>query len=385
MKNKIKNLIPALMFCMGAFFMSATAYAQSAADTTPPTIRASLSGDILHIEARDDLSGVDAVFIGNQRVNYRVDDAVDVAFQDYAGTEKQTVGVYAVDFAGNQSKTVMIQNPYYKPEPAPQSTKPTTTTTTPTKPAASATIDPEDKKTATATPKPFTPSGQATVVDNATNEDDKEFYTFTTPNDNVFYLVIDKQRDSENVYFLNAVTENDLMELAEKGEKKESESAIPEVEVCSCKDKCEAGNVNTSCRICKNKLTECTGKTAPAAKEPEQENPKQESNAGTMIFILLAVLAAGGAGYYFKIYKPKHDLDDAEDLDDLLEDGDEPEINEDSDQEYPKTVMMGESEDDGSLQEEQEKEKHRIESESTVLYDDYPDDDIDTEQEELPE
>lgn len=379
MKNKIKNLIPALMFCMGAFFMSATAYAQSTTDTTPPTIRASLSGDILHIEARDDLSGVDAVFIGNQRVNYRVDDAVDVAFQDYAGTEKQAVGVYAVDFAGNQSKTVMIQNPYYKPATAPQTTKPVAAT----KPVASATADPEVK--GPTEPKPFTPSGQATVVDNATSEDDKEFYTFTTPNDNVFYLVIDKQRDSENVYFLNAVTENDLMELAEKGEKKESESAIPEVEVCSCKDKCETGNVNTSCRICKNKLTECTGKTAPALKELEQEKPKQESNTGTMVFIVLAVLAAGGAGYYFKIYKPKHDLDDAEDLDDLLEDGDEPEINEDSDQEYPKTVMMGESEDDGSLQEGQEKEKHRIESENTVLYDDYPDDDPETEQEELPE
>ena len=37
-----------------------------------------------------------------------------------------------------------------------------------------------------------------------------------TPDENVFYLIIDKQRDSENVYFLNAVTESDLMALAQK-------------------------------------------------------------------------------------------------------------------------------------------------------------------------
>ena len=53
------------------------------------------------------------------------------------------------------------------------------------------------------------------MVDNATEEEGKEFFTITTANDNVFYLIVDKQRDSENVYFLNAVTEEDLLALAE--------------------------------------------------------------------------------------------------------------------------------------------------------------------------
>jgi hypothetical protein len=34
--------------------------------------------------------------------------------------------------------------------------------------------------------------------------------------DGVFYLIIDRQRNTENVYFLNAVTEEDLIALAEK-------------------------------------------------------------------------------------------------------------------------------------------------------------------------
>ena len=53
------------------------------------------------------------------------------------------------------------------------------------------------------------------MVDNATDEDGKEFFTITTPSENVFYLVIDRQRTENNVYFLNAVTEKDLLALAE--------------------------------------------------------------------------------------------------------------------------------------------------------------------------
>ena len=56
------------------------------------------------------------------------------------------------------------------------------------------------------TQNPFTPDGTGTVVDNATDEDGKEFYTITTADESVFYLVIDKQKTSENVYFLNTVT-----------------------------------------------------------------------------------------------------------------------------------------------------------------------------------
>lgn len=63
--------------------------------------------------------------------------------------------------------------------------------------------------------KPFTPSGTGTVVDNATDQEGKEFFTITTADESVFYLVIDRQRGAENVYFLNAVTLADLAALAE--------------------------------------------------------------------------------------------------------------------------------------------------------------------------
>ena len=53
------------------------------------------------------------------------------------------------------------------------------------------------------TQNPFSTDGTGTVVDNATDEDGKEFYTITTPDENIFYLVIDKQKTTDNVYFLN--------------------------------------------------------------------------------------------------------------------------------------------------------------------------------------
>ena len=315
MKSKAFYLLPVLMLCMGAFFVPVKAYAKGE-DTTPPSLSAERIGDMLHIEAADDGSGVDAVFVGGRRVNYRVDSTVELAFADYAGTSVKEVKVWAVDFAGNTSETIEISNPYYAGEALPES-------------------------------RAFTPDGQAAVLDQAASGDGKEFYVFTTPEDNIFYLVIDKQRDSDNVYFLNAVTEDDLAVLAEKGngEKKEEESAVPEPESCLCADKCEAGFVNTSCPVCREELRRCLGKET----EPVMEEKEKGGNAVT-VFILLAALAAGGTGYYLKIYKPKHDLDDAEDLDDLLSEEEDREIDEDKTdgetEDYPDGLDPGSIETD---------------------------------------
>lgn len=125
-------------------------------------------------------------------------------------------------------------------------------------------------------PDPFTPSGTGTVVDNATDEDGKEFFTITTPAENVFYLVIDRQRETENVYFLNAVTEADLLALAEAA----GESVPPTPQPEPVPD-------------------------PEPAPEPEPEQPKATGGGGTLLLALAVVLLGGGAGWYFKIYRPK--------------------------------------------------------------------------------
>lgn len=145
------------------------------------------------------------------------------------------------------------------------------------------------------TQNPFSPDGTGTVVDNATDEDGKEFYTITTPDENIFYLVIDKQKTSDNVYFLNAVTEADLLPLAEKsGEDTAEPSSKPEPEA----------------------------EPEPEPTEPEEETAETEPEVGAktpdssllgLLLVGIVALIGGGAGYYLKIYKSKHQAPDLED------------------------------------------------------------------------
>jgi len=325
-------------------------------DTTPPTLRASVSGDALRVEAADDLSGVAHITVNGTCYPNLTGNAVDVPLKDLGTSEQITV--QAADKAGNYSRTYQVKNPNYKAPATSQPNQdqkptvtppaatapvkpPATNTTTPSKTEPSTTTQPSGSARVTTDPeqtaKPLTPDGQGTVVDNVTDQDSKEFFTFTTPNENTFYLVIDKQRESENVYFLNAVTESDLLALAEKDKEPEDSnvSAIPDPEpVCTCKDKCAPGEVNTDCPVCTLNRKDCTGK-APVTDtetEPDKKPEKTKSGgSGTLILVLLVALAAGGAGYYFKIYKPKKDLDDAEDFDELTGGDEEETVNEDED------------------------------------------------------
>lgn len=133
---------------------------------------------------------------------------------------------------------------------------------------------------------PFTPDGKGTVIDQATYVDGKEFYTIVTEDSNVFYLIIDHQKDTQNVYFLRTVTEEDLITLAEQSRDSSGHSNIPAPAPPSQPE-------------------------PTSDPEPEPE-PNKENSTRTVVFILFIAVASGGAGYYFKIAKPKQqaELDD---------------------------------------------------------------------------
>lgn len=319
MRNKLRSLLLALALCTGAFFTPLYAEAKAEEDTTPPAVTAWLENGKINIEAKDEGTGIDALYINGRRISAGADKTAEALLTDYAGTQEKTVRMYAVDGAGNRSQTVEIDNPAYVPDgkgDGKEAGKP-----------ASASMD-REQETVTAK-NPMTPEGQAAVLDNATEEEGKEFYTFETQAGNVFYLVVDKQRDADNVYFLNAVTENDLQMLAEPVQEQTQESVIPEEPVCECSDRCKIGSINTSCKVCLTDLSACKGQESAAEEgEEERKQEKEKESGGGLFFILLAVLAAGGAGYYLKVYKPRNDFDGEEDMDDLPDD--EEEVNEDA-------------------------------------------------------
>ena len=194
---------------------------------------------------------------------------------------------------------------------------------------------PEDAPTPEIEPgEPFAEDGNARtrdlLYDKATN---KQFITIQTKNGNTFYIVIDydapvnEDEEQYKTYFLNLVDERDLTDLLD-------EEDIPAV-VCDCTDKCEAGKVNTSCPVCKNNMSECTGKTAETeapTTEPdpsEVEQPKKSSNLGMIIGVIAVVGIGGAAYYYFKFIRGRKQKD--EDLDFFDDEGyeEEPYINED--------------------------------------------------------
>ena len=148
----------------------------------------------------------------------------------------------------------------------------------------------------------LTPEGNLTLVDDilqGSGENGKQFLTVTTKKGNYFYLVIDRSGEKDNVHFLNQVDESDLLALMEDGDAK------VEPAVCTCKDKCYAGHVDTSCPICAANMTECIGKapepTPTPAPASEPEAPAKKSTPGKALALLILALGGGTAFYFVKI------------------------------------------------------------------------------------
>lgn len=122
---------------------------------------------------------------------------------------------------------------------------------------------------------PFSVAGNGELLDDITDDETKQFLTVQTKNGNTFFMVIDRSRNSENVYMLSLVDEYDLAEFIEEEETEPVEE-----------------------------------KPAVIVEEPQPE--KGGMGMGALLTIIL--LGAGGVGgyYYFKILKPKREEEEAE-------------------------------------------------------------------------
>ena len=160
----------------------------------------------------------------------------------------------------------------------------------------------------------LTPDGNLSLIDDIGSPatSGKQFITVETKNGNVFYLIIDRDDEGEEtVHFLNQVDEADLLTLMG-----DDAPAAEVPAVCNCKEKCAAGAVNTNCPVCKNNLSECSGKEVVAEPEPEAEQPEKKSSGGLLVIVLLLALAGGGAFAYVKFIKPKQGMKVSTDPDD---------------------------------------------------------------------
>ncbi|MCJ7860289.1 MULTISPECIES: CD1107 family mobile element protein [unclassified Blautia] len=129
----------------------------------------------------------------------------------------------------------------------------------------------------------FSVPGNGEVVDHITKDSSKEFYTIRTANNNTFYLVVDKAQNTQNVYMLSTIDENDLQEFLDESEKKEPETepsvVIPETE-------------------------------QPPEEKPKEEEPQKDGSKNMMGVIgLVAFLGLGG--FYFLKIRSKKETEEA--------------------------------------------------------------------------
>jgi hypothetical protein len=275
MNNKALALITLMMIVVSVLFCGAvTAYADEPNPETLTVDEVWLTGDVLHIAVVDNISG------DKQTLKLNL--------SDYAKPGDEYVSVQATDGSGRTSNIIQFKNPYFEPTKTDEIEEPSESET-------------PDETNPLSNGKPFTPDGSGSVVDNATGGDGKEFFTVETADGNIFYLIVDRQRNAENVYFLNAVTEDDLMALAIK-DGKVPEPIIP--------------------------TPEAPASATPMPEQPAEPTPappaqQSNNNTGTIALVGVAAIIVGVFGYYFKIVRPKKEAaDDFDDSDDEP-DGDE--------------------------------------------------------------
>lgn len=138
---------------------------------------------------------------------------------------------------------------------------------------------------------PFSIPGNAEVLDDKTADVTKEFLTIQTKNGNTFFLVLDRSSNTENVYMLSMVDENDLAEFMDEAPKEETPQVV---------------------------LPETETTVVPEETEPEKAKTEESGGMNMGALLTIGILAAGGigAGYYFKVLKPKKEeaQEEGEDL-----------------------------------------------------------------------
>lgn len=202
--------------------------------------------------------------------------------------------------------------------------------------------------------------GQGTVyekVESSANDPNAEriFYTVTTDEGEVFYLVIDQGQSTNNVYLLDQVNLSDLRALAvdDSGKSESTESS-------SLLSALSSGNENNG----NDELSE------------EPASSKKSSMGGNLIILLILAAIGGGFYYYKNVYKNKKDeqmdLIDALDREDFeAEDEEDDEVDFGIDDDYQERLMQELMEDDDSVNdaenyftEEEDFKQELIESES---------------------
>ncbi len=254
-------------------------------DKTKPVLNAAVNGGLLSVQAQDSDSGVKAVYVNGYEFTELTNGVLNIRLQEF-DTGYEYFTVQAMDMAGNMSDVYRVKNIYYKTE-----------------------TDDDEENTLPEDAKPTDPTDAKADVTEHDDGSKKEFYTIQTDSEKVFYLIIDKSGENEQVYFLTEISERDLLNVtADTKQTLPQNSAITESAVPDdTKDQTDVEELLEN----EGKETEATTESEPVT-EPDATE-KKEGNS-MVVYVIMAIAAAigVGAGYYFKVYKKKQEVDEDE-------------------------------------------------------------------------
>lgn len=311
-------------------------------DNEKPTLSASLTDGVLTIQGEDSISGIASITIEDTTYEQPENGMLKVQLtqKDFG---KKEIHMSVTDNAGNSSGNYIIKNPYYGWKETSADDKGTMTPVSTGSSAGTTTSGPE-QKAETPLPqdtKPSEPtSAKGTVIDRTVTgaveskgesvssvtqtgqEDSKVFYTITTKSGKIFYLVIDNTASSDNVYFLTEASERDLLNftMSDTVTLPDTVHAVPESEQI------------------KKEQAENAPETENKKEQEEVKMPEEKSNAGLYTILAIAALIGVGAGYYFKVYKPKHEYEDEEEYEEGYEEDDDLESEEKVEKDHSEEV-----------------------------------------------
>ena len=149
--------------------------------------------------------------------------------------------------------------------------------------------------------------------DDRIKSDSRQFITFKTKDEKMFYLIIDHDKEQDNVKLLTDVKESDLESLVKEKDK------TPVV-----KQEDLQVNLDKSDETIKQE-------------EVKKEEPKTKISLGSYIILGGIVLVIIGIGYYFKVVKPKKDKEkynEEEEEEDFFSEGEDEEEKVDENDKY---------------------------------------------------
>ncbi len=286
-------------------------------DLEQPTIKASVEGETLYLEATDQISGVADINVNGKAFSKLKEGKMCVNIKDLEATD-QYISIHSDDVAGNPSKEYKIKNPYFVGEiESGQEDK---------------SLDNPDSVEATDPTK-----ARGTVTDDYVTQG-REFFTVDASG-KTFYLVVDRTQNQENVYLLTEAGVNDLLNFVDYNGVDVQNGDIPMYEIPS------SGGIKVE------KSAELMEEEPAEEEETTEEKPK--GNSATM-FIIVVIIAGVGVGYYFlKNKKRKEDLEEAEEMDAF----DVPDEVEEGETEYEEGDDADESDDTKISDEELEGEE----------------------------